>query len=91
MGESLFVAEKSTIEELVEYFVGYFVGLWYCLYELYKILINVRDIKYTISLTRNASRLTGYLCSLTLPRFMRYGIYGLYCNIYKIDLSEVED
>ena len=47
-------------------------------------------MKYAVSITRVASRITGFICSLKLPKPLRYVIYGAYAKFYQIDMSEVE-
>jgi phosphatidylserine decarboxylase len=79
-----------TSEELFQNFLGAIVSIWYSVYALYKALKKYNDLKYVVSLTRNASRLTGWICSLWVPYPMRYVLYGGFARTYGINMEEVE-
>lgn len=70
-------------------FLGMIVSSWYQAYTIYKAAKKYNDVKYIISITRNVSRLTGFMCSLWLPTPLRYFFYGLFAKVYGIDMTEV--
>lgn len=71
--------------------MGYILSTWYSLYSIYKVLKQYESLKYTVSFTRLVSRLTGYFCSLNLPKPLRYVLYGLFAWNYDINMDEVEE
>ena len=70
--------------------LGYILSTWYSLYSIYKALKKYQNVKYIISLTRIASRITGYICAMYIPYPFRYVMYGGFAKVYGIDMSEVE-
>lgn len=67
------------------------LSTWYSVYALYKVLKKYNDVKYIVSFTRAGSRLTGFLCSLWLPRPLRYVFYGGFAKFYGINMAEVAE
>lgn len=63
---------------------------WYGIYSVYKALKKYKSIKYTVSITRIVSRMTGYMCAMWLPKPMRYLMYGSFARVYGINMKEVE-
>jgi phosphatidylserine decarboxylase len=53
-------------------------------------LKKYNKIKYTISITRNASRFAGFICSLYVPVCIRDYFYGGFAFVYEIDMGEYE-
>lgn len=89
---ALFQFNKSmSWSELLQTLLGLLFSVFYSLYNIYKALKKYKDIKYTISVTRNVSRLTGFFCSLWLPVPLRYVMYGSFAWFYGINMQEVED
>ena len=72
-------------------FLGMIVSTWYQIYTFYKMAKKYDDIKYIVSITRNVSRLTGFMCSLWLPKPLRYVFYGGFAKFYGINMEEVEE
>jgi hypothetical protein len=81
----------KSLEDHLQHFLGMLVATWYSVYRVYKILKKYNYLKYTISITRNVSRLTGFVCSLYIPYPLRYVFYGGFAKMYGIDMSEVEN
>lgn len=69
---------------------GMFLSMFFFAYRLYKALKKYKNVKYIVSITRNVSRLTGWFCSLTLPKPLRYVMYGGFAKFYGINMEEVE-
>lgn len=87
----LFKFEKSmSRDEVLQNLLGAIVSTWYSVYSLYKALKKYNDLKYVVSLTRNMSRLTGWICSLWIPMPLRYVMYGGFARTYGINMEEVE-
>jgi hypothetical protein len=86
---SLWTSNES-LEESLQNFLGYILSTWYSLYAIYKALKKYKQIKYVVSATRIASRITGYICSMYIPVPLRYVMYGSFAKVYGIDMSEVE-
>lgn len=71
--------------------LGRLVAGWYSAYQVYKALKKYNNLKYVVSITRNSSRLTGWLCSLWLPKPLRYVFYGSFAWFYGLNMQEVEE
>lgn len=84
-------SDTMSWDDMFHNILGSALSGWFSLYSLYKVLKKYNNMKYTISLTRNVSRLTGWLCSLWLPRPFRYIFYGGFAKIYGINMSEVSN
>jgi len=87
---SMLLSKNMKVNRPLEYFFGAFVSTYYSLYTVYKALKRYQSIKYMVSLSRVVSRMTGYMCSLELPVWMRYVMYGSFANAYGINMKEVE-
>jgi phosphatidylserine decarboxylase len=48
------------------------------------------NLKYIVSVTRVASRITGLICSLYVPLPIRYIMYGSFAKFYGVNMDEVE-
>ena len=70
--------------------VGLFLSVWYSLCRLYKYVMQYNNIKYLLSLSRNVSRFTGFVCSTYVPYYIRYPFYGSFAKFYGINMEEVE-
>lgn len=79
-------SDDSTITLLCQ-----MLSWWYSIYSLYKALKKYRNFKYIVSITRVVSRLTGFMCSLWLPKPLRYLMYGGFAKMYGINMQEVEE
>ena len=71
--------------------MGLFVSVFYSGYRVYKALKKYKSVKYAISITRNVSRITGWVCSLKLPMPVRYIMYGSFAKFYGINMQEVDE
>lgn len=78
------------MEDVLHKFLGMLVATWYSIYRVYKALKKYNFLKYTVSITRNVSRLSGFVCSIYVPYPLRYVFYGGFARYYGIDMSEVE-
>jgi phosphatidylserine decarboxylase len=78
-------SDDSTITLLCQ-----MLSWWYSIYSIYKALKKYKSLKYTVSITRNASRLAGYMCAMWLPKPLRYIMYGSFAKFYGINMKEVE-
>lgn len=78
-------------QESFENLLGLLLSSWYSVYSLYKALKKYNDVKYIVSFTRAGSRVTGFLCALTLPRPLRYVFYGGFAKFYGINMDEVSE
>lgn len=58
---------------------------------MYKALKKYNNIKYIVSITRVISRITGFFCSLWIPKPFRYILYGGFAKFYGINMEEVEE
>jgi phosphatidylserine decarboxylase len=87
----MFMTEDGEFDHqnLLQSIFGYFASTIHSVYSIYKMSKKYDFLRYTISLSRVVSRLTGFMCSLWLPKFMRYPVFGLYAWFYQIDMSEV--
>lgn len=77
-------------DELFHNFLGLILSSWYSLYAIYKAAKKYNNAKYVVSITRNVSRLTGWICSLYVPYPLRYVMYGGFAKTYGINMEEVE-
>ena len=77
-------------QEYIQNLVGIVVTTLYSVYGLYKCLKKYNTVKYTVSITRNASRFAGFICSLYVPVCIRPYFYGSFAYVYEIDMSEYE-
>lgn len=77
--------------DLFTCFLGMIFSLWCQIYSFYKMLKKYDDVKYIVSITRNVSRMTGFMCSLWLPKPLRYVFYGGFAKVYGINMEEVEE
>lgn len=57
---------------------------------IYRYLKKVPEIRYTVSITRVVSRITGYICYMPVPKFMRVPFFGTFAKVYGIDINESE-
>jgi phosphatidylserine decarboxylase len=69
---------------------GLFLSIFLSAYKLYKALKKYKSLKYIVSITRNVSRATGWICSLHLPKPLRYVMYGGFAKFYGINMEEVD-
>lgn len=77
-------------QEYVQNLVGIVATTLYSVYGVYKCLKKYNTVKYTVSLTRNASRFAGFICSLYVPVCIRPFFYGGFAYVYEIDMNEYE-
>lgn len=68
---------------------GLVMSMFFSGYKLYKALKKYKNVKYVVSITRNVSRITGWVCSLYIPVPIRYVMYGGFAKFYGIDMEEV--
>jgi len=59
-------------------------------YSFYKLIRSHQTIKYKIALSRHMSRITGYACSMKLPKHLRPLVYGAFGKIYGINFNEMK-
>jgi len=69
-------------------FFGLFLGVVSTIYTIYKALKKYENLKYIISMTRNVSRFNGWICSLWVPKPLRYVMYGSFAKFYGINMEE---
>ena len=77
--------------DLLTSFLGMIFSVLCQIYSFYKMLKKYDDLKYVVSITRNVSRMTGFMCSLWLPKPLRYVFYGGFAKFYGINMEEVEE
>jgi len=81
---------KSAFSFMFQWMFGFIITLYYSILPLYQALKKYNSIKYTVSFSRAVSRLTGFICSLYLPKPFRYILCGGFAKIYGINMEEVE-
>ena len=52
---------------------------------------NDKSLKFTLSASRLMSRFTGYLCSMTLPPYVRAYMYQAFGYVYGVDFNELPE
>lgn len=72
-------------------FMFHMASWWYSIYYIYKVLKKYEDIKYIVAITRVASRITGFICSIHVPKPIRYLMYGAFAKFYSVNMDEVEE
>ena len=77
-------------DEYIQNLLGMIITTIYSVYGLYKCLKKYNTLKYTVSITRNASRFAGFICSLYVPVCIRPFFYGGFAYVYEIDMNEYE-
>ena len=81
---------KSAFWSMFQWVFGFIITLYASVLPLYQALKKYNSIKYTVSFSRAVSRLTGFFCSLYLPKPFRYILCGGFAKIYGINMDEVE-
>ena len=66
------------------------LGSFFNIIFLYKVLKKVSSFKYAISITRMASRFTGFVCKLYVPHIFRKSYFGLFAMMYGVKIEEAE-
>ena len=81
---------KSAFWSMFQWVFGFIITMYYSVLPLYQALKKYNSIKYTVSFSRAVSRLTGFFCSLYLPKPFRYILCGGFAKVYGINMDEVE-